>query len=169
MPSLSTFSTARLRAEQLTEALLPEIRLMDTDARFMAMLGGTRDEAASRAYMDRNLAHWATFGFGLWVLRERESGRLAGRACVRHLDLDGQDEMEIGYGFFPEFWRQGLGTEIARECARVGLEDVGAPSVVALTLPENLGSRRVMTNAGLAFEREITHGGGTHVLYRRRA
>jgi RimJ/RimL family protein N-acetyltransferase len=161
------FVTARLRAEQLTESHLPDIRRMDTHPRFMGMLGGPRDEATSRAYLDRNLAHWAEYGFGLWILHEAATGALAGRACLRHLHVEGKDELEIGYAFFPDFWGQGFATEIAIECARLGLEGLGAPSVVAITLPANIGSQRVMAKAGLAYEREIQHGGERLVLFRR--
>jgi RimJ/RimL family protein N-acetyltransferase len=39
---------------------------------------------------------------------------------------------------------------------------------VALTLPHNERSRRVMTKVGMTFDREIEHGGVPHVLYRIR-
>lgn len=164
--SLERFSTARLLAERLTAAHLPELRQMDQNEGFMAQLGGVRDELGTRAYLDMNLAHWAEHGFGLWMLRDRQSGTMIGRAVLRHLDLDGADEVETGYGFLPEFWGRGLATEVALACVAIALDRVHLSSVVAITLPTNVASQRVMQKAGLTYEREISHQGGIHLLFR---
>lgn len=42
----------------------------------------------------------------------------------------------------------------------------GLSSVVAMTLPTNEGSRRVMADAGLTYERDIVKRGLPHLLYR---
>jgi ribosomal-protein-alanine N-acetyltransferase len=166
---LDSFSTPRLVAERLTRAHLPEVRRMDQNEWFMAHLGGVQDEAATLAYLERNLAHWATHGFGLWMLRDPAEGAPIGRAVLRHLDVDGVDEVEVGYGFYPEFWGRGLATEVACACVGIGRAQLGLPSVVAVTLPTHSASQRVMLKAGLAYEREIIHEGLPHVLFRTRA
>ncbi len=141
---------------------------MDRDPEFMAMLGGPRDDAQTAAYLARNLQHWTDYGFGLWILRESQQNRVAGRAVLRHLLLEGSDEVEVGYGFHPEFWGRGLATEIAAACVRFGLEELGLRSIVAIALPANLRSQRVMTKLGLVYEREVIHEGLPHVLFRSR-
>lgn len=164
--ALDTFSTARLRAERLSPGHLAALRGMDRDPQFMALLGGPRDEAQTAAYLARNLQHWDDYGFGLWILREAGEPRVAGRALLRHLLVEGQDEVELGYGFHPEFWGCGLGTEIATACLRVGREQLRLPSVVAITRSVNLASQRVLTKAGLVYERDVTHEGIPHLLFR---
>jgi RimJ/RimL family protein N-acetyltransferase len=113
-----------------------------------------------------NVAHWEEHGFGLWMLRDRQGGGMIGRAVLRHLDADGTDEVEIGYGFLPEFWGRGLATEVARECVRIGLERVKLSSVVAITLPGHIVSQRVLEKAGLTYEREISLRGIACLLFR---
>ena len=139
---------------------------MDTDERMMASLGGVRDEAASADYLARNLDHWEEYGFGIWMLRDCENGTMMGRAVLRHLDIDGVDEVEVGYGFLPQFWGRGLATEIARECVRIGLERLQLPSLVAITLTTNHGSQRVLEKSGLRYQRNIVHAGLLHALFR---
>lgn len=163
---LDFFSTARLDAERLTADHWDDLRLMDQDPRFMAELGGIRDAAGTAAYLERNLAHWAAHGFGLWMLRDRETGSMIGRAVLRHLEVDGVDEVETGYGFLPAFWGRGLATEIARACLRVGHDHLGLRSIVGITLPTNTASQRVMLRTGFEFEREIAHDGLLHLLFR---
>jgi ribosomal-protein-alanine N-acetyltransferase len=139
---------------------------MDQNDQFMAHLGGVRSQAATLAYMERNLAHWATYGFGLYILRDLDEEAVIGRAVVRHLEVEGIDEVEVGYGFYPEFWGRGLATEVARACVEIGLDQLGLASVVAVTLPTHHASQRVMQKAGLAYERDFLLGGSPHVLFR---
>ena len=163
---LDSFSTARLDAERLTADHWDDLRRMDQNEQFMAELGGVRDEAGTRAYLERNLAHWVARGFGLWMLRDRDTGGVIGRAVLRHLDVDGVDEVETGYGFLPDLWGRGLATEIARACVHIGRERLGLASVVGITLPTNAASQQVMRKAGLQYERVILHAGQPHLLFR---
>lgn len=164
--SLDAFATSRLLAERLRSEHLRDIRTMDQNQLFMAKLGGVRHEAATVQYLERNLAHWAQHGFGLWVLRDRSSGTTIGRAVLRHLQVGDDDEVEVGYGFMPDYWGRGLATEITLACLEIARDLLGLESVVAITLPSNVASQRVMEKAGLEYEREITHEGVLHLLFR---
>ena len=141
---------------------------MDEDEGFMSLLGGVRGEAGTRSYLDQNLKHWADYGFGIWMLRDAATGTMIGRAILRHLDLDGVDEVEVGYGFMPEYWGRGLATEVCRALIRIGFEQLRLPSIVAVTTPANVASQRVMIKSGLAYERDTVHAGVQHQLFRIR-
>ena len=166
---VDAFATDRLAAERLTAAHFADLRRMDQNAGFMARLGGARDEAGTAAYLETNLAHWRAYGFGLWMVRETQSRAIAGRCCVRHLMLEGIDEIEIGYGFLPEYWGRGLATEIALACVDITLNTIRHPTAVGITRPANAGSQHVLTKAGLTYERMVQHAGLSHMLFRRRA
>jgi len=163
---MDAFRTARLHAERLLPTHLPDLIRMHADPRQMATLGGMRDEAWTMAYLERNLAHWTSFGFGLWMLRLDPSGPVVGRGLLRHLEVEGVDEVEIGYSFHPEHWGCGYATEIATACLSVGRERFGFVSMVAVTLATNAASRHVLEKAGLQCDRDIVHAGLPHVLYR---
>jgi len=160
------FETARLRADRLQPLHLPDLLAMHDDARQMATLGGVRDYVWTMAYLQWNLAHWDAHGFGLWMLRRLDGGPVIGRGLLRHVEVEGVPEVEIGYSFYPEHWGCGYATEIALGCLSVGRETYGLTTMVALTLPTNTASRHVLEKAGLQFERDVTHGGLPHVLYR---
>jgi len=155
-----------LLAERVTAAHWLDLRRMDENEAFMALLGGVRDTAGTVAYLEMNVKHWADHGFGMWMLRDRASSGVIGRAILRHLDVGGVDEVEVGYGLMPECWGRGLATEIARACVGIGFEQLRLPSIVAITTPANVASQRVMRKAGLARERDILHDGVPHVLFR---
>jgi RimJ/RimL family protein N-acetyltransferase len=161
-----TFVLRRIFAERLTAAHLPFLRRMDGNARMMASLGGTRSDAQTKAYLERNLAHWEQHGFGIWILRDPNTGYVMGRAGLRHLDIEGASEIELAYALLPEFWGLGLATDVARACVTIAREWLGLSSVVALTRPANLASQRVLLKAAFAPEREVIHEGEVHVLFR---
>ena len=163
-----SFSTARLFAERLTLGHLPELRRMFADPVVMAHLGGVRDEQHTAAYLERNLRHWADYGFGLWILNELGGTDPIGRAVLRHLHVDGVDEIEVGYAFYPEFWGRGLATEVTTACLGFGFRELGLTTIVAVTSPGNVASQHVLTKAGLVYEREFGHEGAVWSLFRTR-
>ena len=162
----TSFSLRRIFAERLTDAHLPLLRRMDSNADMMASLGGIRSDAETKAYLERNLAHWTQHGFGIWILRDPTTGRVMGRAGLRHLVVETADEVELAYALLPEFWGRGLATDAARACVTIGREWLGLPSVVGLTTPDNLASQRVLLKASLTPEREVVHVGREHILFR---
>jgi len=168
MPFPGSFATERLLAERLQPEHYGDLLRMHSDPVQMEMLGGVRDAAQTTEYLEKNLAHWAAYGFGAWMLREAGSERLAGRAILRHRDVEGVDEVEVGYSLDPALWGRGLATEIAAACLAHARDDLRLTSVVAVTLPRNARSRRVLTKIGMTHDRDYVHGDEVHALYRIR-
>ena len=150
-----SFRTARLEAERIAPDHLADLIEFHRDPDVMAELGGIRDEEQTSQYLTRNLAHWVEHGFGVWVLRERGGSELIGRAILRYLPLQGTSEIEVGFALYPQFWGQGLATEVAETCTALAWGDLGATSLVGVTTPANRASQRVLLKVGLHYEREV--------------
>lgn len=165
-PAPTAFTLHRLHAERLIEAHLPVLRRMHGNPGLMENLGGVCNAAESSAALEQHLAHWERFGFGLWILRELATGRVAGSAGLCRLDLDGVEEVELCCALFPECWGRGLGTEAARACVTIGRDWLGLPSVVGLADPAVPGQRRVLGRAGLMLEREVMRDDLPRLLFR---
>jgi ribosomal-protein-alanine N-acetyltransferase len=118
------------------------------------------------AALRAKIEHWNRHGFGLWLLRDRLTREMVGRGGLQSTYAPGLVAVEAAWAIMPERWGQGLGTELARAALRVGFQWLELPEIVALTLPDNVASRRVMEKAGFRYEREIDHAGLPHVLYR---
>jgi RimJ/RimL family protein N-acetyltransferase len=113
-------------------------------------------------------------GYTLWAVVERESGRLVGDCGL--IPLEGQGpEVELGYRFDREHWGRGYATEAARAALAFGFDTLGLSEIVALTVPANERSRRVMERLGMTrspaddFEHPNLPSGHPlrpHVLYR---
>jgi RimJ/RimL family protein N-acetyltransferase len=72
------------------------------------------------------------------------------------------DWLELGYRLLPEAWGKGVAPEAASMLIDVAFDDWQAESVMALIVPENLNSRRVVEKLG--FE----HAGATERYYDER-
>lgn len=161
------FSTRRLTAERLNEPHLADLVALHLDPEVSRYLGGVRSAEVTKAYLATNMAHWDQHGFGLWVLRAKD-GAFAGRAGIRHILVDGIDEIEIAYTFKREFWGQGLASEIATALTDIGLSQLKLPSLIGLVLVAHGASRRVLEKANYLLEKSTTHHGEAVVIYRIR-
>lgn len=113
--------------------------------------------------------HWERHGFGLWLLRDRETGVMVGRGGLQYTDAIGGFAVEAAWTIVPERWRQGLATELAIASVTIAFEVLDVHELIAITLPDNQASRRVMEKAGFSYDRDIEHAGLRHVLYRQGA
>jgi RimJ/RimL family protein N-acetyltransferase len=124
-----------------------------SDPEVMRLIGNgkprTRDE--TEAWLTRMIAHWAQRGLGMWAVHEKSTGRFVGRCGLQA--LADTSEIELGYALHRAFWGQGLATEAAMAAIQFGFETIGLSRIVAIALPENLASRRVIEKTGLVFER----------------
>jgi ribosomal-protein-alanine N-acetyltransferase len=163
---VDTFHTARMLAQRPCPEDFPELCQLLQDPRVAATLGGPRPEARVRQDLEASQAHWARYGFGIWMFRDPADGPLIGRCGLRHVEVEGQQEVELLYALRFESWGRGLATEMAAACLEVGFERLGLEDVVAFTLTTNRASRRVMEKVGMRYERDILHAGLPHVLFR---
>jgi ribosomal-protein-alanine N-acetyltransferase len=168
MPDIENLRTARLTCHRSRIEDLDDFIRLHGDPAVTATLGGPRTAEQTRDFLERTISHWEVHGFGWWTLRDPKSGRFVGRGGLRYNTFDRGEILELGYAFVPDCWGRGLGTELALESLRVGFEELDLPEVVAITLPDNLASRRVMEKAGMRHERDMTWVGLAHVLYRIR-
>lgn len=126
------------------------------------MRGFSRAELEQMARRDR--AHWGRYGYGPWVVRERESGAFVGRGGLAWARVAGRREVELPWAVTPAFQGRGYATEMAL-AAIDSAREAGLERVVSLTLPDNLASLRIMEKAGLRPVGEIEHVGLPHVMY----
>lgn len=165
---MEQFSTGRLAAERLQQHHYADLAALHLDPEVSRYLGGVRSAAATRRWLTVNIAHWEQHGFGLWALRTR-TGEFAGRAGIRHIMLEGLDEVEIVFTFRRALWGQGLASEIADAITDIGLSQLRLPSLIGIVSIGNAASRRVLEKSGFAPERTGHYHGDEVAIYRHRS
>ncbi|WP_207714226.1 GNAT family N-acetyltransferase [Scytonema sp. UIC 10036] len=166
MQLLETFNTKRLKANRLCVEDYTELCLMHSNSMVMATLGGIRTNNVTRQFLQTNLNHWNCYGFGLWMFRDKANGGFVGRGGLRNTQVDGKDEVELAYALMPEFWGQGLATEIGEVILTLGFEQLGLADVVCYTMTTNQASQKVMKKLGFKYERDFIKANLLHVLFR---
>jgi RimJ/RimL family protein N-acetyltransferase len=167
---LSVVETARLigrvpALEDLEEfaALMASPRIAET--MWPGDLGGPRTREQSESWLRRDIAHWETHDFGVWLAFERATDELVGRIGPRVTLIEGAMEVELAWIVRPDRWGMGYAGELAAAGRDLAFSR-GLNSIIAMTLHTNAPSRRVMEKLGMTYERDITHAGLPHVLYR---
>ena len=98
-------------------------------------------------------------------MRERESGAFLGRCGLTNWEIEGQDELEVGYGLVYAAWGQGYATEAARAVRDYALGQLGKRRLIALVVYENERSASVARKLGMSHERDVEWHGRTHRLF----
>jgi RimJ/RimL family protein N-acetyltransferase len=117
-----------------------------------------RDRPLARADSWRELAylvgHWGLRGFGQWLLEERATGELVGRAGLYF--PEGWPGLEVGWTLARPRWGRGLATEAGRASIDWAFSELGADRVISLIDPTNHRSRRVAERLGATREGRTT-------------
>jgi len=111
----------------------------------------------TREQSDAEVQHaqsiYARDGFCMFAAELRSTGEFAGFIGLQTMSfaipwLD-QPAVEIGWRLRREHWGKGLATEGAREVVRFAFETAALRQIVAITVPANVRSRRVMERIGM--------------------
>lgn len=161
--------TARLWLSPWSDADLENARPIFTDPDVMRYINGGHPlaDAEIRDSIARQQSHFASCGFCLWKLRLKPQGRFIGFCGLQPLELDGANEIEIGWRLVKEEWGHGLATEAAKAALSDTVKRVGLCRVIAIAMPENRASLRVMKKLDMKFERAARKGGFDVLVYSR--
>lgn len=88
-------------------------------------------------------------GYGLYATVHKESGRLIGRCGLITQEVDGVEELEVGYLIDRDYRGRGLATEAARALRDFAFRREPVDRVVSLIQSPNLASRRVAEKNGM--------------------
>jgi ribosomal-protein-alanine N-acetyltransferase len=126
---------------------------------FMRFSLGAFSREQTAAFLDK-VVGWERGGLpSQFAVVHRTDNRLIGYCGFFHQQVDGTDEIEIGYRFHPDYWNQGLATEAARAVRDHGFRDLNLPRLISLVHPDNLPSRRVAEKNGMSVEKETVFRG----------
>jgi len=135
------------------------------DAEALVLWGGALDRAGARAWIERNIARYASHGFGRCAVILRETDEIVGDCGLIPTVVEGVDEVELGWVTRRTAWGMGIATEAGAAWRDYGFDVLGLERVVSMISAENPASRRVAEKLGFTVEREAIWGDLPHLMY----
>jgi len=83
-------------------------------------------------------------------------------------EVDGIQELEIGYTIIPAYWNQGYATEAARKCKEFAFENNFADSIISIIHVENIRSEMVARKNGMQLDKTTSFKGFPVNIFRIR-
>lgn len=120
--------------------------------RFLPSRGVPIPREATEKVVASFVEHWQQRGYGVWTIVKNNS-EVIGYCGLRYLDQLG--EVELLYGLAKVYWGQGITSQASQAAITYGFNTTSLDKIIALALPENQASRRVMEKAGLRYVKQI--------------
>lgn len=157
--TIPTITTARLDLRPFTpgdeEALHRMMHQPDVMRYFPTKHPPSRERV--QRLIASQLAHWAEHGYGWWAVEPRAEQRFIGWCGLQY--LPDTDETEVAYHLDKDYWGQGLATEGAWASLEFGFDRLGLETIVAIVMPGNAASRRVIEKLGMGAGRRQEYFG----------
>ena len=108
------------------------------------------DEAGTVRWLNWSLDNYRQYGFGLWAIELKQTGRFIGDCGLTMQNIDGQQLPEIGYHIHRDFWRQGYGSEAARVVRDWTFVNTRFPALYSYMNHTNVASYSTAASIGMA-------------------
>ncbi|MDE6763330.1 MAG: GNAT family N-acetyltransferase [Oscillospiraceae bacterium] len=147
--------TERLYLRKLTQSDFASLCKILRDEETMYAYGGAFDDGMARDWLDKQLARYNEYGFGLWAVVLKETDEIIGQCGLTMQDWNGREVLEIGYLFQKKYWHNGYATEAAKACKEYAFSKLGAEEVCSIIRDTNTASQNVALRNGMKKQNEI--------------
>jgi len=148
--------TDRLRLKRFVEGDAAFIVSLLNQPSFLRFIGdkGVRTLEDAQSYIRNGpIKSYQEHGFGLYLV-ELKSKQLPIGMCGL-LKRDSLPNVDLGFAFLPEFWREGYAHEAASAVLAHAQNDLGLERILAIANPDNDASIRLLEKLGFKFETPV--------------
>ncbi|MEL7372067.1 MAG: GNAT family N-acetyltransferase [Myxococcota bacterium] len=153
---MSIIDTERLRLRQLEPSDAPFILELLNDPSWIQNIGdrGVRTLDDAKAYIaDGPNAMYQKHGVSLLLVEIKQTNAPIGLCGL--LKRDTLEDVDLGYALLPAYHGKGYAAEAAAATLRHGVDVHGLSRIVAITLPTNRSSIRLLEKLQFAYEKTI--------------
>lgn len=134
------------------------------DEKTMYAWGHAFSKQECKDWIEKQLRAYEKYGFGLWAVVDKTSGKIIGNAGLNYESIELVSEaqskvdsamesqceiLELGYLLNHRFWGQGLGLEVASVCAKYAFGKLGVKELYCLIKEDNMPSLKLAKKLGM--------------------
>ncbi|MBZ0290078.1 MAG: GNAT family N-acetyltransferase, partial [Anaerolineae bacterium] len=112
--------------------------------------GAPRPKEGTQQVLEFSIQHGEEHGYTLWAVIDKASRAFLGHCGL--VTLQNGVEVEVAYAFGQAYWGKGYAPEAAHASLRYGFESGALDIIIALAVPENMASQRVMQKIGMQYQ-----------------
>lgn len=161
--------TPRLILREMTQEDFGDLAEMLQDPKVMYAYEHDFTDADVQEWLDRQRNRYKEYGFGLWAMVLKQTGKMIGQAGLTMQPYRGREVLEIGYLLKQKYWHHGYAREAAAGCKEYAFEKLQKSKVHSIIKIDNIPSIRVAESIGMTKEDEFVtqyyHGDMLHALY----
>ena len=139
------------------------MNLEEEVSRYTGDGGVVSKKEIERRIMHDVLGDYKKHGYGRLAVELKEERKFIGFTGLKY--LEDMNEVDLGYRFMKNYWGRGIATESAKASINLGFETLGLTRIIAMVLPENIGSIRVLEKLHFKYEKEVEEEGQLVSLY----
>jgi ribosomal-protein-alanine N-acetyltransferase len=120
-------------------------------------IDGIQDLKTTKKHLDNFITNQEQNGFSQWAVFENETNKFVGRAGLikRSLNKEVGEQIEIRFAFMPEFWGQGIASEVTVALIQFAKEKLKLTKLIAANGLANEKSARVLIKNGFKHIKNI--------------
>ena len=144
------FQTERLYFREMNQGDFDALCQILQDKETMYAYEGPFSDQEVQEWLDRQIARYQKWNFGLWAVILKETGRMIGQCGLTMQPWKETEVLEIGYLFNRAYWHNGYATEAAKACKNYAFETLQAEEVCSIIRDTNIASQNVAIRNGMA-------------------
>lgn len=130
-------------------------RILKDDETMYAYEGAFSDDEV-REWLDRQIARYQKWGFGLWAVILKDINEMIGQCGLTMQNWKDDEVLEIGYLFERAHWHKGYASEAAKACKKYAFETLNASEVCSIIRDTNIASQNVAIRNGMTVKDKWT-------------
>ena len=159
--------TSRFVVREITVEDVPELYVIYAEPEVTLYTENLYDDiedelAYTRDYIEKV---YGFYGYGIWIIEDKKSGQMIGRAGIEY--KEGREGAEIGIVVAKPFWRQGVATEVLEAIFVYAKEELDISSFFAMVEKENESSIALFEKMQFSHIEDEEKDGKIYAIYEK--